>query len=104
MSHIDATPIDELLAEISRRTKRLETSAKNMREENERLRWRHPIILPHWNDLPDDVRSRLCREGSDFTNDDYGGDMAVSFYGALRSVLSFEDLAIARASKGDIPC
>jgi hypothetical protein len=66
----------------------LDADLGHLRRENERLRWRHPNVIPDWNDLPDKLRNRLVEISAQYADGDTGGDFAVQFYGDMRKALS----------------
>lgn len=63
------------------------------RAEMERLRWRHPHVIPDWNDLPQDKRIALVKLARDFFDEVHGGDFVVNFYAELRKELALEKVA-----------
>lgn len=76
---------DDLKASASR--------AKDLAQDNERLRWRHPMVLPDWNDLPNDLRPKLVQIGEWYAGETYGANLAVNFYGEVREYLEKENAA-----------
>lgn len=63
-------------------------TCERLYKDNQRLRWRHVLTLPEWNDLSDEHRVELCRIGDTFADDGLGGQYAVQFYMAIRKFLS----------------
>jgi hypothetical protein len=71
----------------------------NLRQENERLRWRHPNILPEWMDLPGELRSALRRLAETYVDDWNAGDFALNFYHDIREAL-MADLPMVETAPG----
>jgi hypothetical protein len=71
---------------LRERVATLEAEMDRLRKDNERLRWRHPAVLPDWNDLPDCLRTKLAR-AADGYDPDWGGDLAVNMYATLRQAM-----------------
>ena len=59
-----------------------------VRDEIERLRWRHPNIIPEFNDLPDALRMELCRIGEQMIDPNFGADAVIKVYEEVRKALN----------------
>ena len=92
-----AEAIGEALRE---RVARLEVDNTRLRKDNERLRWRHPAVLPDWNDLPEALRVKLAETAEGF-DPDWGGDLIVNLYRDLREGMNSLPSPEARAALND---
>ena len=81
-----AATIERLLSD----NESLSNSVDRLYLANEQLRWRHPAVIPDWNDLPEPVRSKLCLVANYYCEEHLAGDAAVNFYGGIRKALSAE--------------
>lgn len=59
--------------------------------DNQRLRWRHETVIPDWNDLHQDLRTRLCELGECYAGGTHGGQMMHDLYNEIRQALRHKD-------------
>jgi hypothetical protein len=74
----------DALAKLAERVSDQDAYIARLHADNQRLRWRHPLSIPEWNDLLNEQKEAIVAAVRPYADCDWDGDAAAAMWRALR--------------------